>query len=370
MTTKAITKTQQKAGTQLKEWLNSDQFKTEIARILPAHLKSERFIRIALNASLTTPKLADCTKASVFKCLLDLAALGIEPNGRDAHLIPFEDRRNGVTICQLVVDFKGLVQIVKRAPGVVSVHADVVRANDDFEFQQGTDAFLRHRFGFDDRGAIVGAYSNVKTTTGDSFVVLTLEEIKAVQKGSRAGGSGPWVTHFAEMAKKTAFRRHTKWLSLPAEVAAAIEQGDPEKPAGDPRFPDSAAQTIDLSPTASREIEQPDSVENPENFGAATHAAANAAPPRRTGNRKPAEKPPGRQYSESDGAALRGEFGAILKEAGANFDDFQTWARQTGIIKDADAAASVDDLPIESLVRCVNARAGLVEQLKAAKGAA
>jgi len=365
------------AETQLKGWLNSDKFKSEIDRMLPAHLKSERFIRIALNAAISTPKLAECTKVSVFKCLLDLAALGIEPNGRDAHLIPYRDNRAGVTTCTLIVDFKGLVQIVKRAPGVTSVHADVIRENDAFEFQQGAGAFLRHSFPLADRGEIVGAYSHVGTTRGESFVVLTLDEIETVRKSSRSGNAGPWKTHFAEMAKKTAFRRHTKWLELPSEVSTAIERLDPPAPAPAPRFPDSNAETIDLAPRT-----QQIAAGDPDPTAFAPESGAEPAEVQRT-RRKPAksarsrtESPPeppqprkAREYTENDAAALRDEFWSILTEAGASFSDFQDWAEKTGMLPDAGALSGVEDLPLSDLARCVNARAGLVSQLQArAKG--
>lgn len=364
-------------ATQLKGWLNSDKFKTEVARMLPAHLKSERFIRVALNAALTTPKLAECTKLSVFKCLLDLAALGIEPNGRDAHLIPYRDNRAGVTTCTLIVDFKGLVQIVRRAPGVSSIHADVVRANDNFEFQHGVNAFLRHSYPLADRGKIVGAYSHVNTKHGESFVVLTLDEIEEVRRASRSGTTGPWKTHFAEMAKKTAFRRHTKWLELPSEVSRVIEQVDPEKPIDQPRRSD--ADTIDLGAPAPAQIEEGEAQDDdnlPMNFDAQPAAESKpATKPAKTTRKRPetvpqaARTPQAREYTEKDADALRAEFVGLLVDAGATFSDFQAWATETGMIPDAAAMGSADDMPVSELARCVNASAGLIAQLRDRKEA-
>lgn len=349
----------QDPANQLKGWLNSPNFKTEVDRLLPQHLSGERFVRVALNAALTTPKLAECTKVSVFKCLLDLAALGIEPNGRDAHLIPYRDNRGGVTVCTLIVDFKGLVQIVRRAPGVVDVSADVVRENDDFEFKQGTESFLRHSFGLKDRGEIVGAFAIVKLLGGESFVVLTLDEIKEVQRGSRAGSSGPWKTHFAEMAKKTAFRRLTKWLSLPSEVSAAIERAETiERPKALP-FPDASAETINLAPglPETAEIEAEPAPE-PRKRRAPQRKQPAGAQEAERGHNAPAE----------DADALRAQFCAILDEAGASFSDFQIWANETGMIEGADALSSVADLPLADIKRCIAARVGLVKQLREMKG--
>jgi len=56
-----------------------------------------------------------------------------------------------------------------------------------------------------------------------------------VRQSSRAGGSGPWKDWWSEMAKKTVFRRASKWLKLSAEVADAFDKDDeqfrPARPA-------------------------------------------------------------------------------------------------------------------------------------------
>ena len=55
---------------------------------------------------------------------------------------------------------------------------------------------------------------------------MTLAEVDAIRKRSRSGTSGPWVTDFDEMAKKTAIRRHSKRLTLSPEFADALEKDD------------------------------------------------------------------------------------------------------------------------------------------------
>ena len=72
----------------LKGWISSDAMKEQFALSLPKHLSPERFARIAITALTRTPKLQQCSKESVMKCLLDLSAIGLEPDGRHAHLIP------------------------------------------------------------------------------------------------------------------------------------------------------------------------------------------------------------------------------------------------------------------------------------------
>lgn len=55
---------------------------------------------------------------------------------------------------------------------------------------------------------------------------MSKEEIDAVRRRSKAVSSGPWVTDYFEMAKKTAFRRVSKWIPLSAEIVEAFERDD------------------------------------------------------------------------------------------------------------------------------------------------
>ena len=56
--------------------------------------------------------------------------------------------------------------------------------------------------------------------------VMSKCEIDAIRKRSKASGSGPWVTDYNEMAKKTVFRRASKWITLSPELADAFEKDD------------------------------------------------------------------------------------------------------------------------------------------------
>src|SRR5688572_5477659 len=120
MSETALQKTESKAVAPktVREWIATDSFKAQVALSLPKHLTPDRFTRIALTAFNRTPKLGNCTKESVFQCLLDCSALGIEPDGRRAHLIPYGDK------CTLIIDYKGIVELVRRSGEVAYIHAD------------------------------------------------------------------------------------------------------------------------------------------------------------------------------------------------------------------------------------------------------
>ena len=55
---------------------------------------------------------------------------------------------------------------------------------------------------------------------------MTVAEVEAIRSRSKAGRSGPWVSDWAEMAKKTAVRRLVKLLPLSIEDEAAIKRID------------------------------------------------------------------------------------------------------------------------------------------------
>lgn len=208
----------------LKGLLTSEKMKAQFAAALPRHLTPDRFVRVAITALTRTPKLQECTQESFFKCLLDLSAMGLEPDGRRAHLIPYRDNKRGVTECQLIVDYKGLAELVMRSGTVSNIHADKVCENDEFVFDRGE--IKAHEIDFrKPRGEAYAYYALVRFKDGsEKAEVMTREEVESIRKRSRAGASGPWVTDFDEMAKKTAFRRCSKWLNLSAEIRDALEK--------------------------------------------------------------------------------------------------------------------------------------------------
>lgn len=202
-------------------------YKEQFKKALPKHLPPDRFIRIALTAMTKTPKLLNCTESSLMTCLLDLSQLGLEPDGRKAHLIPYGQE------CKVVIDYKGMVELAYRSSMVAGIHADVVCENDVFEYQHGTDAFIKHRPALGNRGKVIAAYAIAKLKDGGApFEVMGVDEVIAIRNRSQGWqaylakkvSSSTWGTDEAEMMKKTAFRRLSKWLPLTAEFMEAVDK--------------------------------------------------------------------------------------------------------------------------------------------------
>ncbi|NIQ92422.1 MAG: hypothetical protein GWN93_26955 [Deltaproteobacteria bacterium] len=267
----------------VKDWITTDSFKDAIKKALPSHMSTERFIRIALTAFMRTPKLADCTQQSLFQVLLDLSSLGLEPDGRRAHIVPYRNKNRGITNAQLIIDYKGLIELGKRSGEVKMWSAHIVCKNDFFSWDSGE---VIHKVDFfSDRGAMVGAYSHVITRDDiHDYEVMTFDEVESIRKRSKSSDDGPWKTDFLEMAKKTVIRRHSKRLTLSPEFADALEKDfdrfDDFKPSAD-------VDDIDIMPKAI-EVEsksEPEIVSAPK--------ADPAAPP------PPPDIDPGDQISKS-----------------------------------------------------------------------
>lgn len=215
-----------KPKNEIRHHLESEAFLSVISKVLPKHLTPERMARVAVTALTRTPGLADCDQASFFRCMMDLSQWGLEPDGRRAHLIPFRNNQKGIVECQVIIDYKGLVELCYRSGYVANIHADVVCENDQFEYNLGE--VITHKIDFrKDRGSMYAAYAIVTLKDGTKKCeVMSKQEIESVRSRSKASRSGPWITDYNEMCKKTAFRRVSKWIPLSAEIRDAVLDDD------------------------------------------------------------------------------------------------------------------------------------------------
>ena len=203
----------------LKDWINTDNFKQQISVALPKHMDPDRYLRLLLTIVNKTPKLQQCEQSSVFQAMLDCSSVGLEPDGRRAHLIPYGKQ------CQLIIDYKGLIELAKRSGEVATWRAEIVYDNDEFTYKNGV---VDHSVNFKgDRGEAYAVFSHVHRKDGvDEYEIMTMDDVEAIRKRSKAGNNGPWKTDFNEMAKKTVMRRHSKKLTLSPEFITAVDVMD------------------------------------------------------------------------------------------------------------------------------------------------
>lgn len=192
-----------------------------IAAVLPKHLTVARLTKVALSATARKPELLACTALSIVKAVMQGAELGLEVGGLlgEAYLVPYGD------VATLIVGYRGMLKLARQSGMLSSIESHVVCERDTFELEYGLNPKLVHKPAMNgDPGAVVAAYAIARFKDGAIQVdVMTRAEIDAIRTRSKAGNSGPWVTDFPEMAKKTVVKRLCKYVPLSPELAKALE---------------------------------------------------------------------------------------------------------------------------------------------------
>lgn len=235
-------------------------WKDRIVKMLPEPEMIDRFMYCAeLQYGKNRAAFDNCSKVSLLNCLMTSAKYGILPDGRDAYLIPYGNE------CTLRFDYKGLVNIIIRDGVAKKVYAEVVCENDSFEFVNGE--VRKHAIAFP-RGKMLGAYCIITlpdgTTQQEIMDIEDIEKIKACSQGSSHPKS-PWNTFYKEMAKKSVFRRATKWLKLSPDVASAIAEDNDEYDFGNADR--GSRKTLFAEPKKAEEIEPTDDCFKEETVG-------------------------------------------------------------------------------------------------------
>ncbi len=226
--------------------------KAQLQMALPKHVTAERMIRVVITSLRKVPALMKCETASLIACIYQAAQLGLEvDNGLGhAYLIPFGREAT------LVIGYRGMVDLARRSGQVSTIKAVAVHAGDHFEWEEGLDPKIIHRPKDDNhKSPITHVYAVCKLRDGSAqFEVMSIGQVQEIQRSSRSGKSGPWVSHFEEMSKKTVIRRLFKMMPVSVEVvrAAAIdEQHDAGLPQSfETPTEDFAAMLVDDAPSS------------------------------------------------------------------------------------------------------------------------
>lgn len=202
--------------------ITQPRFKENLKQALPPNVSLDRFIRTALTGIQQNPAVCDADRQSLFLAIQRCAADGLMPDGREAALAIYGGKVNYMPM---------VLGIIKRlATAGITIDAQVVRENDEFEQEFGDDAKIVHRapkLGTP-RGALLGVYAIAKLPNGMVMrEVMDKEQIDQVRKASRSSGAGPWKDWYDEMARKTVIRRLAKRLPiLDASIADTVAADD------------------------------------------------------------------------------------------------------------------------------------------------
>ena len=195
--------------------------KASIEAVLPRHLqgRGDTLVKSAILASMKNPQLEKCSQSSVATALVQAAQLGFtDVSGTlgQCYLVPY----NGV--CQLIIGYRGMIELARRSGEVVSLDAQPVFKGDVFERTLGDNPSFVHKPGDGEQayGNLVGCYVIARFKDGGihrSF--MRKAEIDAVKKNS-----GPWREHPIQMALKTVVRRAFKWWPMSLDLQRDLQE--------------------------------------------------------------------------------------------------------------------------------------------------
>jgi recombination protein RecT len=231
----ALAKTPLTQVSNVKHLLVNDNAKAQLAAVAARHMNPERLMRVTANAIRTTPKLQECDPISFLGALMQCAALGLEPNTvmGFAYMIPFKNNKKGITEVQLIVGYRGLIDLARRSGHITTISAHIHYSDDiEWVYQEGSDPKLVHVPG-DQEGQPLHAYAVAQFRDGGfAQIVLPWKQVMKIRDGSQgwqtavkfgSTKNSPWFTHEAAMAKKTAIRALAKYLPLSVEFQDAIQ---------------------------------------------------------------------------------------------------------------------------------------------------
>lgn len=166
-------------------------------------------------------KAAQNNPAALEYAIINLASIGISLNPalKESYLVP-----RGGKIC-LDISYMGLVKLATDTGSIVWVQAEIVKAKDTFEYNGVGQAPTHKMNPFGDRGEVIGVYCVAKLSSGEFLsTIMSKADCDAIRdKSSQAAKSGPWISFYEEMIKKTCVKRASKLWPKSERLSTAVE---------------------------------------------------------------------------------------------------------------------------------------------------
>lgn len=200
-----------------------------MAAVMPKHMSADRMYQLALSTYNQTPELAECSPQSVLGCLMKCTALGLEPSAVDglgrAYILPYYNKKTNHKEAQLIIGYKGMIDLARRSGQIVDISARAVYEGDFFEYEYGVHENIRHipSPDYDGTQPLTHVYVVAHFKDGGHYIdVMTKKEVDAVRARSKTSKFGPWVTDYEAMARKTVIRRAFPYMPVSVEVQADV----------------------------------------------------------------------------------------------------------------------------------------------------
>ena len=211
---------------------------------------------VANNATLQACQPLSVIYAGIKATALDLP---LDPNLGFAYVIPYANRKAGITEAQFQIGYKGFIQLAIRSGKYRTINVTEIKAGElkDFDLLAGEMKFeaLPAR----EKLPTVGYAAFIRLTNGfEKTIYMTKEEVEAhayeysqTYKADKDKGwaSSQWSKNFDAMARKTVLKRLLSGfgiLSVEMQQAITADQAVFNSTDGAPRYADNDARIEDV----------------------------------------------------------------------------------------------------------------------------
>lgn len=211
---------------------------------------------VANNATLQACQPLSVIYAGIKATALDLP---LDPNLGFAYVIPYANRKAGITEAQFQIGYKGFIQLAIRSGQYRTINVTEIKAGElkDFDLLAGEMTFeaLPAR----EKLPTIGYAAFIRLTNGfEKTLYMTKEEVEAhayeysqTYKADKDKGwtSSQWSKHFDAMSRKTVLKRLLSGfgiLSVEMQQAITADQAVFNSTDGAPRYADNDARIEDV----------------------------------------------------------------------------------------------------------------------------
>lgn len=247
----------------LAQAFQTKEFSERIAASAPSQIKPNALLRSFIQATTRSPDLLKVDFRQAVGGFLTLSELGLAltPTLGQAYMIPFKGRKKvgrewvEIMTMQIIIGYQGLIDLSMRSGQVGGIHSEAVYKGDDFDYEFGTNQFLRHRPKYapgssDISPELVWAIGHLRGDVKPPFEVIPWNKILKTRDGSqgymravqareealknkwgvpKTYTEAPWVKFPEAMAKKTVIRQLSKMLPKSVELQGAMAVDEPDR---------------------------------------------------------------------------------------------------------------------------------------------
>lgn len=210
-----------------------ERMTSEYQLAMPKGMEATQLVRDAVTCLRTIKNLDACEPASVLGALMTCAQLGLRPAVLGhAWPLPYWDNKTGGYKAQLVIGYKGYVELGYRSGKITAITSRIVRQGEKFTiaYHEDRDELL-HEPSIDGLpGEIRCFYSTARLVNGgytvtEPYSIARMEAHRDKHAPRNKAGAivGPWMDNFPEMGQKTMVLVNYRLLPKSAEMAIAME---------------------------------------------------------------------------------------------------------------------------------------------------